>query len=115
MICPRPEDQEAEQANRLHVVVTQAIISAFRTFAMQCNSAKLIRLVMLSNLPDDTAFWLISARQFVNSDIIANEVGGVVAMSTFTEWTPSDVLMCAIVQNQFNGVCANSLVLKTVS
>jgi hypothetical protein len=46
----------------------------------------------------------MSARNPANLAAVANELAHVSVLSIFHEWTPADAMLCALVQNRFDGL-----------
>lgn len=102
-VIPEPEVAPQGQ-DSLAVQFTQARI---RAASILINAAKvrgIISVGTLSNIETGTAWWLMSARNPANTAQIAADTQSAVVHAIFAEWTPADAMLCALVQNRFDGL-----------
>lgn len=104
---PQPELAAVDQARRLHVRVTHAMLSGYSHLISNAISRNLVKEGFLSSETNGTAWWLLSPR--TTQDITANAVNQdeCQVIGVFKEWTPADACYAAMVQRGFNGHVAS--------
>lgn len=102
LVCPEPEGQPSEANSALDVTCTFAIRQSFFKLVNMAAKRGIIRTAHLSLVAQGTAWWMLSPRTTTR----ANATGAsdtVIVHGFFSEFTPSDVMLAAIVQRNFNG------------
>ncbi|CAH0388482.1 unnamed protein product [Bemisia tabaci] len=94
----------AEAADRLQSKVTYMMLTAFGLFTQDAKVASLINTGYISSVEQGTAWWVLTARNVEKPvDLATGDSAGKISAS-FHEYTPSDALLCAIVQRQNSGL-----------
>lgn len=104
LVIPQAEAPPGDAALALGTVVTHAMLTLFSRLVKAATARNLIRSTYISSVPEGTAWWLLSARVPANIAAIANNADSVAVVGTFKEWTPSDGIICALVQRQNDGL-----------
>ena len=102
-VVPAPEQTPDQPSSRLEFIVTINMLDAFTSLIVAAKSRRLIQVATIGDQTEGTAWWAISARDSTNQDKVANQSDSVIIKSAFREFTPTDALMCAIVQRQNDG------------
>lgn len=106
-VIPQPE-KEAEDATK-HVIssVSHDTLSSFAFLVEAAYIRGFIRTSLISSVPEGTAWWLLTARSEGDPTTIAENADSSMVFGSFKEWTPADGILCAIVQNKFDGAINN--------
>ncbi|CAH0392746.1 unnamed protein product [Bemisia tabaci] len=108
---PRPEDNPGQAADRLQVRADYNILANFAHLVQDAKSAGHIRTGSTSSQELGTAWWVISGRKSEDPSEVAAVAESVRIDSAFPEFTPSDALLCAIVERQNTGLEDNTDIL----
>jgi len=102
-VIPQPE-VAGQGVDPLVNLFTLARIQSAARLIQAAKVRGIINTGFLSSVVDGTAWWCMSARQAANQNVVANGIANVGVVAIFPEWTPADALLCAIVQNQYDGL-----------
>lgn len=102
-VVPQPEVAPQGQ-DSLSTLFTQARIRNATKLIQAAKVRGIINTGLLSSVNDGTAWWLMSARNPANVNQVAAGVSNVTVLAIFPEWTPSDAMLSAIIQNRYNGL-----------
>lgn len=109
-VIPQPEADPQDPAQRLTNRVSFDILQSFAALVAAALARGFIRTGFISSVPEGTAWWLLTARTPANPTVIANDSDAANVYGVFKEWTPSDGVICAIVQRQNDGLFPDMLV-----
>jgi hypothetical protein len=105
MLCPQPEAQAVDPGQRLTALCNHVIMTQFERLVLSVFHRGFIRVGYLSSVPEGTAWWMVSIRSATNmANVIIEDTDAVQPVAVFSEFTPSDGLMAAIVQRGNNGL-----------
>lgn len=103
-VVPRPEPTPEDAAVGIHALVTHDMLTKFATLVHAASSRSFLTTCGLSRVCTGTAYWLLSARSLPNIENVAVEQDRLMVVSGFPEYTLSDMLLCALTQNHFDGL-----------
>jgi hypothetical protein len=113
-VIPQPEAINAVDANQnLDVVVTHAILRQFVNLVTAASNRGLIRTGTVSTITQGTAYWILTARDTANPDVVApQDANHCTIYSVVKDWTPADAMLAAICLNQYPGQFASMTEMK---
>lgn len=108
-VIPEPEAAPADPSTGLPNLVPYAVLTSFSRLVKAASCRGLIRTSYLSSAIDGTAWWLLTARKASNISTVALNDNQVTTAGVFKEWTPSDGVLCSIVQRGNDGLIPDLL------
>jgi hypothetical protein len=105
-VYPVPPTFQNDDASRPMNVWTMQRLEPFDYFIKLAVDEHVIRPGTLANTPEGTGWWILSAR-LTDNNIAQGNANVVNVKGIFANWTPSDGMMAAIVQNRFTGLIAD--------
>ncbi|CAH0394707.1 unnamed protein product [Bemisia tabaci] len=104
-LCPKPEPNPQEAAQRLGTLVTYENLENFSLLIEACTYRNLIQSGLLSSVTLGTAWWMLSAGKIDDPSTVADgDEEDVKILSCLKEFTPADAVYCALAQRQNTGI-----------
>lgn len=103
VIIPQSEPDPADPAMRLNTLCTHVIMTAFTRLVQDAKVRGILRVTTISRDMSGTGWWTISARDAVDPNNIAIDCQNIVIRSFHRDFTPSDAILAAMIQRQYDG------------